>query len=108
MSTGTTSRLSATLIDVGAGDSILLECHRSADGTTRYALIDCNDTANLRATYTFVWRFFQRKGIDLKTRFPVFDFVLLTHGDSDHSNGLKFIMVFSKKCFYLWFFPDGI
>ena len=36
------SELAVTLIDVGWGDSILLESTDAA-GVTRFALVDCND-----------------------------------------------------------------
>jgi hypothetical protein len=53
------SRLSATLIDVGAGDSILLESVDSR-GISHYALVDCHDTPTLQSSLIFLKRHFER------------------------------------------------
>lgn len=82
------SRLSVTLIDVGWGDSILIESEDNA-GNCSYALIDSNDSANVQSSYIYLKRFFQKKGIDYENNKPVFDFVLLSHAHSDHGQGLK-------------------
>jgi beta-lactamase superfamily II metal-dependent hydrolase len=82
------SRLNVTLIDVGWGDSILVE---AIDGQnrSRYALIDSNDTATYRSSFIFLKRFFELKMVDLEARRPLFDFVLLTHDHTDHGQGLQ-------------------
>lgn len=82
--------LRVTLIDVGWGDSILLEA-KDEQGDSHYALIDSNDTANIRSSYIFLKRFFEREipGINLPTQDPLFDWVLLTHAHADHGQGLK-------------------
>ena len=91
------SSLRVTLIDVGCGDSILLE---SADhnGDLHFGLIDANDTTYLRSSYIFIKRFFETKKIN---RNIFFDFVLLTHEHSDHAQGLKTILrEFGAKRFW--------
>ena len=52
-------RLAATLIDVGWGDSILLESE-DENGELHLGLIDSNDTVYLRSTYIFLKRYFDR------------------------------------------------
>ncbi|MBN2132589.1 MAG: MBL fold metallo-hydrolase [Sedimentisphaerales bacterium] len=83
------SRLSVTVIDVGWGDSILLDWNHG--GARNFGLIDSNDTTYLRSSYIFLKRFFEREGVDTSAK-PVFDFVVLSHGHSDHGQGLKAIM----------------
>jgi beta-lactamase superfamily II metal-dependent hydrolase len=85
------STLSATLIDVGWGDSILIESVTEA-GERHYALVDCNDTELSRSSYLFVKRFLERRKVDLDGERRVFDFVLLTHGHADHANGIQAMM----------------
>ena len=85
------SRLAVTWIDVGWGDSIILESEGD-NGLVRYALIDCNDTNVSRSSFLFVKRFLELRQIDLSARFPLFDFVLLTHGHADHSTGIQALM----------------
>ena len=99
------SRLIATLIDVGWGDSILLESQDSL-GETRYGLIDSNDTATLRSSYIFLRRFFERKKISIPAVNRVFDWVLLTHAHADHGQGLKRILKeFGTNRFW---YPDPV
>ncbi len=81
------SQLNVTLIDVGWGDSILIEWGDGWD--TRYALIDSNDTSTLRSSHIFLRRFFERKGIRFPTDDPLFDWVLLSHVHADHGQGLQ-------------------
>ena len=81
------SSLRVTLIDVGWGDSLLLE---SEDVTgAHYALIDSNDTSTLRSSYIFLKRFFEKKAIAFPSPSSVFEWVLLTHRHADHGQGLK-------------------
>lgn len=84
------SALSVTIIDVGWGDSILVETEDD-DGDRRFALVDCNDTSVSRSAYLFVKRHLERRGVDLKAG-RIFDFVLLTHGHADHGNGIQAMM----------------
>jgi beta-lactamase superfamily II metal-dependent hydrolase len=85
--------LRVTLIDVGWGDSILLEARDDQDDW-RYALIDSNDTGNLRSSQIFLQRFFERRipGFTRPAPSPVFDWVLLSHAHADHGQGLKSIL----------------
>lgn len=85
------SNLSVTLIDVGWGDSILIESQDS-NRNYSYALIDSNDSTYLRSSYIFLKRYFEKRGIKLPDDKPVFDFVLLSHAHSDHGQGLKAVM----------------
>ena len=85
------SELSVTLIDVGWGDSILLEATDAAGGS-HYGLIDSNDTSTLRSSHIFLKRFFERKGEKIPTSQPLFDWVLLSHAHADHGQGLKRIL----------------
>ena len=52
------STLSATVIDVGWGDSIFLAWDDGND--RRFGLIDSNDTVYLQSSYIFLSRFFER------------------------------------------------
>src|SRR5882672_4263772 len=83
--------LRTTLIDVGWGDSLLLESEED-NGEPHYALIDSNDTSTLRSSNIFLRRFFERKNRSFPTSTPVFDWVLLTHAHADHGQGLKRIL----------------
>jgi competence protein ComEC len=85
------SILRATLIDVGWGDSILLETD-TGQNPPCYALIDSNDTSTLRSSHIFLKRFFERKGLRIPAVQPVFDWILMTHAHTDHGQGLKRIM----------------
>ncbi|XHR27503.1 MAG: ComEC/Rec2 family competence protein [Chthoniobacteraceae bacterium] len=81
-------RLSVTFLDVGWGDSILIEAE-DARGNCFYALVDSNDTLNQPSSLLFLKRFFERKGIPYRRPNPrVFRFVLLTHTHADHASGL--------------------
>jgi competence protein ComEC len=91
------STLRVTLIDVGCGDSILLES-TDRNGEVHFGLIDANDTTYLRSSFIFLKRFFETKKIN---RNHHFDFVLLTHEHSDHAQGLKSILrEFGAKRFW--------
>jgi beta-lactamase superfamily II metal-dependent hydrolase len=79
------------MIDVGWGDSILLESAQS-DGKSAFALIDSNDTTTSRSTYIFLKRFFEKKQQIVPSESPIFDWVLLTHAHADHGQGLQRIL----------------
>jgi competence protein ComEC len=83
--------LRATLIDVGWGDSLLLES-QDATGTDHYALIDCNDSSTLRSSHIFLKKFFERKKVTIPSSVRLFEWVLLTHAHADHGKGLKRIL----------------
>lgn len=85
------SRLRTTLIDVGWGDSLLLESQDST-GKDHYALVDSNDTSTLRCSHIFLKRFFEKKNLTVPSSSPIFDWVLLTHAHADHGQGLKRIL----------------
>jgi competence protein ComEC len=85
------SKLRVTLIDVGWGDSILLESEQS-DGKSAFALIDSNDTTTSRSTYIFLKRFFEKKRQIVPSESLIFDWVLLTHAHADHGQGLQRIL----------------
>jgi beta-lactamase superfamily II metal-dependent hydrolase len=85
------STLRITLIDVGWGDSILIES-QDGIGNWHYALVDSNDSTYLRSSFIFLKRHFERLHIKIPDDKPVFDFVFLSHGHSDHGKGLKRLM----------------
>lgn len=93
------STLAATLLEVGWGDSILIE---STDdkGTTRYALIDSNDeTPDKRIALWYLRRHFQTNHVSIPTH--LFEFIMVSHGHSDHISGIrKLIEEFGAKKFY--------
>lgn len=94
------ARLAVTLIDVGWGDSILIQ---SDDGAAnrRFALVDCNDYETERSSLIFVKRFFEREQIDYETSRPNFEWVLLTHGHADHARGMKrMLSLFGTRQFW--------
>lgn len=94
------AKLSITLIDVGWGDSILVDSENDA-GDHRFGLIDCNDYERQRTALVFVQRYFERLGIDWREVDHNFEWVLLTHGHADHARGLKEMMrVFGTKHFW--------
>ena len=95
------STLSVTLIDVGWGDSILIESLTDA-GDRHYALVDCNDTSVSRSSYLFIKRFLERRNVDLDSGGRIFDFVLLTHAHADHANGIQAMMK-NFKTDWLWY-----
>lgn len=84
------SKLTVVMIDVGAGDSILVDIEEG--GRHFYGLIDSNDSAQLRSSFIYLKRYFERQGVDLDKRKHLFEFVLATHEHSDHAQGLKAIM----------------
>jgi competence protein ComEC len=84
-------KLSATLIDVGWGDSLFIETQND-NGDYYYGLIDSNDTTYLRSSYIFLKRYFDKKGKRFPDDKPIFDFVMLSHAHTDHGQGLKALM----------------
>ncbi|MDH5573351.1 MAG: MBL fold metallo-hydrolase [Gammaproteobacteria bacterium] len=85
------SILRVIMLDVGWGDSILIE---SEDDQGNYycAVVDSNDTNRNRFTLNFLKRRLQTFGIDYRNHRHFLDFVMLTHGHADHGQGLKAIM----------------
>jgi len=87
------SYLSVTLIDVGWGDSILIE---ASDGSARprFALVDSNDNAEKQywPTRNFLRKHFGSRENEFQVEKPFFDFVMISHDHSDHGTGLKRIM----------------
>jgi competence protein ComEC len=81
--------LNVTLIDVGWGDSIFLE-HEDGAGRAHYALVDSNDSKEIKSTRIFIERFFRLRRQTVPS--PLFDFVLLTHGHDDHGKGLEGVL----------------
>jgi len=85
------SKLRVILLDVGWGDSILIEAEDDR-GELHFAVVDSNDTSSNRFTLNFLKRYLQTKRINYRNRKPFLDFVLLTHGHADHGQGLKAVM----------------
>ena len=85
------SILRVIILDVGWGDSILIESEDD-HGNQYFAVVDSNDTSRNRFTLNFLKRRLQTRGIDYRSQKPFLDFVLLTHGHTDHGQGLKAIM----------------
>ncbi len=92
--------LDVIFIDVGWGDSILIE-HEDNQGNKHFGLVDSNDSSESLSSYTFIKQHFEQKEISLGRK-PAFDFVLLTHWHTDHYSGLKrIIKKFGTK--YFWY-----
>jgi beta-lactamase superfamily II metal-dependent hydrolase len=83
--------LSVTMMDVGWGDSILLEAN-DQNGEPHYALVDSNDHQSDLSAAVFLKKFFERKGWVIADHKPVFEFIMLSHAHADHGQGLKNIM----------------
>lgn len=99
------SQLKIILIDVAWGDSIFLEAIDD-HGNEHYALIDSNDTTNIKSSLIFLKRYFQRKFNTSRITKPIFDWVMLSHAHLDHGQGLKEIMrFFGTERFY---YPKSI
>jgi hypothetical protein len=96
-------QLWVTFIDVGWGDSILLELD---DGTPnhRFGLIDSNDTTNWPNTYGYLKRHLERyaaRSAGGTLPYPLFDFVVASHAHADHISGLKRILrLYGATWFY--------
>src|SRR6266404_1899723 len=85
-------RLAVTFIDVGSGDSILIEAEGARDDQA-FAVVDCNDTVHEKSSELFLKRFFERKRIPYRRPAPrQLRFVLLTHTDADHASGIPRII----------------
>ncbi len=87
------SYLRVTLMDVGWGDSILIE---ASDGVSRprFVLIDSNDNADRDywPSWNFLRKHFGLRENEVVVEKPFFDAIILTHDHSDHGSGLKRIM----------------
>ena len=77
------------MLDVGWGDSILIES-KDDRGKNYYALVDSNDTSLNRFTLNFLKRRFQTNNVDYRNHKPLFKFVLLSHIHTDHGQGLRY------------------
>lgn len=88
--------LKVTLIDVGWGDSILVEASDVDNGgpRPRFMLIDSNDNAerDYWPSWNFLRKHFGLREDEFYVEKPMFDAVVLTHDHSDHGSGLKRIM----------------
>jgi len=94
------SELNVTLIDVGWGDSILIEYKNQ--GRPRYGLIDSNDDDKYQPSIIYLKKYFRIPTSQLSQRRPVFDFIILSHDHSDHASGIKPIMrYFGTE--YFWY-----
>jgi beta-lactamase superfamily II metal-dependent hydrolase len=82
--------LAVTLIDVGWGDSVLIES--THNGASLFALVDSNDSVYERSSYLHLKRFFERRGINTGRPAQLFELVVLTHGHADHATGLPLII----------------
>ena len=87
------SYLRVTLIDVGWGDSILIEAS-DGGGRPRFALIDSNDNdeRDYWPSWNFLRKHFGLREDEFRVTKPFFDVVMLSHDHSDHGSGLKRIM----------------
>ncbi len=81
------SELLITIIDVGWGDSILIESTDS-NGRHWFGLIDSNDTIEMKSSLIYIRRRLDVLGIDPKSRQRNFEFVMLSHAHADHGEGL--------------------
>jgi competence protein ComEC len=88
------SYLNVTLIDVGWGDSILIESSDPRAPRPCFALIDSNDNADRDywPSWNFLRKHFGLREDEFRVSKPFFDFVMLTHDHCDHGSGLKRIM----------------
>src|SRR5580704_18856801 len=103
-------QLWVTYIDVGWGDSILLELEDGA-GTHHFALIDSNDTTNWPNSHGFLKRHFERYAARFGIAtlpYPLFDFVAASHAHADHIAGLRrTIKQYGTDSFYFPRFNQG-
>ncbi len=80
------------VIDVGWGDSILLEYEKD-DGNVLYAMVDSNDSKYEQNSFMFLKKRLSTRYEDSPYSDPLFEFVLLSHDHKDHAQGLKKIMM---------------
>lgn len=90
--------LMITMVDVGHGDCILLEANDAAG--RHFALVDCPDSKHEAPGFVFLKRALQRAAGGRITNGRAFEFVLMTHGDKDHCQGLhRILRVFGTEHF---------
>lgn len=96
-------RLEVTFIDVGWGDSILIEARDDQENAT-FALVDSNDTPNYPASLIFLKRRFERLKLH-PFAYPMFEHVLVSHAHADHVNGIQSLLrnfgsknLYASKC----------
>jgi beta-lactamase superfamily II metal-dependent hydrolase len=85
------AELTVTFLDVGWGDSILLEA-RDSRGRFYFGLVDSNDTTNWPTTRVFLKRYFERHAKaagPIARSYPFFDVVIASHSHTDHVVGLQ-------------------
>lgn len=82
-----TKTLRVIFIDVGWGDSILLQA-TDENEEHEFALVDCNDSANYASGKTFLKRYLERLG-RWPGNYPVFKYVFTTHAHDDHISGIQ-------------------
>jgi len=93
------AELTVTFLDVGWGDSILLECVDDQGGH-HFGLVDSNDTSSWPTSRVYLKRHFERyaaalprAGCDAPARtYPFFDFVVASHAHADHVAGLQAVL----------------
>lgn len=87
------AQLSITFIDVGWGDSILLEAVDD-QGRHHFGLVDSNDTSSSPSSRLFLRRHLERyEASDPYPRpYPLFTFVVASHAHADHVAGLQAII----------------
>lgn len=77
---------------MGWGDSVLIESEDS-QGKPHFALVDSNDNAEMRSSYIFLRRHFEKLGLMIEQpNKPFFRFIMLSHAHTDHGRGLESIM----------------
>jgi beta-lactamase superfamily II metal-dependent hydrolase len=87
------AELSITFLDVGWGDSILLEAVDDA-GYRHFGLVDSNDTTNWPTSRVYLKRHFERYDATaaLPRPYPFFSVVLASHAHADHVSGLQAVL----------------
>lgn len=92
--------LKAILIDVGWGDSILIE-HEDDNKNIFRALVDSNDKEYTQSSLIFLRKYFIREKIKVANNKPVFEFIMISHWHDDHVKGLqRIIREFGTKRVY--------
>lgn len=87
------AQLSITFIDVGWGDSILLEAV-DGSGNHHFGLVDSNDTSNSPGSRLYLKRHFERyeDTAAYPRPYPLFSFVVASHAHADHVAGLQGVL----------------